>query len=116
MDQISLIRIDGELNFEKHTGNIVNKANRVLGITSKIFDHMDQNIFCHIFNGFVRPQLEYAASIWSPQLVKKKETIENVQRRATKLLSCLSELSYPERLKKIKLPTLAYKRAKGNMI
>ena len=51
---------------KKHIGNTVNKANRVLGITNKTFDHMGQNIFCHISKGFVRPQLECVASIWSP--------------------------------------------------
>ena len=42
--------------------------------------------------------------------VKHKERIENVQRRATKLIPSLSEL------KKLKLPTLAYRRVRGNMI
>ena len=110
------VYIDDELNFEKHIGTIVNKANRVLGITRKTFDHMDQNIFCHIFKGLVRPQLEYASSVWSPHLVKRKETIENVQRRATQLIPGFSELSYPDRLKKLKLPTLAYRRVRGDMI
>ena len=108
--------LDDELNFEKHIGTIVNKANRVLGITRKTFNHMDQNIFCHIFKGLVRPQIEYASSVWSPHLVKQKETIENVQRRATKLIPGFSELSYPDRLKKLKLPTLAYRRVRGDMI
>ena len=36
--------------------------------------------------------------------------IEKVQRRATKLVSSLRELSYEERLRKLKLPTLAYRR------
>ena len=77
---------------------------------------MDQNIFCHIFKRLVRPQLEYASSVWSPHLVKQNETIENVQRRDTKLIPGFSELSYPDRLKKLKLPTLAYRRVRGDMI
>ena len=42
--------------------------------------------------------------------------IEGVQRRATKQLPELSKLSYPERLKKLKLPTLACRRNRGDMI
>ena len=42
--------------------------------------------------------------------------IENVQRRATKLIPILSGLSYEERLKKLKLPTLKYRRLRGDMI
>ena len=69
-----------------------------------------------IFKGLVRPHLEYAAPIWTPHLNKYKEQIENVQRRATKLVPGLNQLSYPERLRKLKLPTLAYRRARGDMI
>ena len=36
--------------------------------------------------------------------------------RATKFIPGCSNLSYPERLKKLKLPTLAYRRTRGDMI
>ena len=48
--------------------------------------------------------------------IKQKESIENVQRCATKLVPGLSELSYPDKLRKLKLPTLAYWRARGDII
>ena len=43
-------------------------------------------------------------------MVKHIESIEGVQRRATKMILKLKHLSYPERLKKLKLPTMAYRR------
>ena len=36
--------------------------------------------------------------------------IEDVQRRATKLIPEIKNLNYPERLRKLKLPTLSYRR------
>ena len=42
--------------------------------------------------------------------------IESVQRRATKQIPGLSKLSYPERLKKLSLPTLSYRRVRSDMI
>ena len=42
--------------------------------------------------------------------------IENSQRRCTRQLPYLKDLSYPERLKKLNLPTLAYRRLRGDMI
>ena len=42
--------------------------------------------------------------------------IENVQIHATKLVDRLRCLSYSERLKKLDLPTLVYRRARGGMI
>ena len=49
-------------------------------------------------------------------MVKHIESIEGVQRRATKMIPELKHLSYPEKLKKPKLPTMAYRRARGDMI
>ena len=49
-------------------------------------------------------------------MVKHIESIEGVQRRATKMIPELKHLSYPKRLKKLKLPTMAYRRARGDMI
>jgi hypothetical protein len=42
--------------------------------------------------------------------------IENIQRRATKLIPGLSDLSYEDRLRPLKLPSLSYRRSRGDMI
>ena len=42
--------------------------------------------------------------------------IENVQKRATKLVDGLSDLDYPDRLRKLDLPTLLYRRSRGGML
>jgi hypothetical protein len=56
--------------------------------------------------------------IQSGSLIKKKhiDKIESVQKRATKQIPRLGNISYPERLKKLRLPTLAYRRIRGDMI
>jgi len=42
--------------------------------------------------------------------------LEKVQKRTTKLVTTLKKLSYSERLKCLKLPTLTYRRNRGDMI
>ena len=42
--------------------------------------------------------------------------IENVQKRATKQLPGMKELPYEERFKVLNLPTLAYRRGRGDLI
>jgi len=42
--------------------------------------------------------------------------LEDVQRRATKMMSGLHELSYPTRLCKLKLPSLVYRRRQGDAV
>ena len=44
------------------------------------------------------------------------ELVEKVQKRATKLIISLKHLPYTERLKQLKLPTLKYRRLRGDMI
>jgi hypothetical protein len=39
-----------------------------------------------------------------------------VQRRATKLIPSLKNLEYADRLRKLKMPTLKYRRYRGDMI
>ena len=64
----------------------------------------------------MRPHLEYGAPVWSPYVGKLAELVENVQRRATKTIPGFFDLSYPARLQKLKLPTMAYRRIRGDMI
>ena len=42
--------------------------------------------------------------------------LENVQKRATKMVDGYANLDYQERLRKLDLPTLVYRRARGDMI
>ena len=41
--------------------------------------------------------------------------IENVQRRATRLVTSLQHLSYPDRLRSLGLPTLEYRRDRADI-
>ena len=73
-------------------------------------------MFVLLFRALVRPILEYAQSVWSPYLKKHIDMIENVQRRSTKVIPGFKNLTYEERLRKLKLPTLKYRRLRGDMI
>ena len=44
------------------------------------------------------------------------DQIDNVQKRATRQLPGFKNLSYPDRLRKLKLPTLCYRRLRGDLI
>ena len=98
------VKFDDSLKFDTHINEIINKANRILGIVRKTFECLDKQIFNYVYKGIIRPHLEYAAPVWSPHTKAQKESIENVQRRATRMVPGLSHLSYPERLEILKLP------------
>lgn len=108
--------IDRDLKFDKHIAACVSKANKIFAIINKTFDYMDAEMFKMLFKSLVRPHLEYAAPIWSPHHEYLKTSIERVQKRATKRIPGFHDLSYPERLRKLSMPTLAYRRVRGDMI
>ena len=110
------VHVDDKLNFEHHIYEKIKKANKILAIIRRTFTRMDGNMFCQLFKGLVRPHLEYAQAVWSPQSKTLIRKLEEVQKRATKLIPGFYNLAYQDRLRKLKLPTLAYRRARGDMI
>ena len=73
-------------------------------------------MFLNLYKSIIRPHLEYATPVWSPLYKKDKIIIENVQRSATKLVATCKNLPYQERLRKLGLPTLEYRRERADMI
>ena len=54
--------------------------------------------------------------IWRPRLIRDIDAVERVQRRATKTVPGISTMTYPDRLQTLRLPSLVYRRARGDMI
>ena len=108
--------IDSKLTFRDHITSKINLANRNLGIIFRTFTFLDTEIFLTLYKSLVRPHLEYATVVWSPLYKKDRIAIENVQRRATRLVRACKNLSYPERLRKLGLPTLEYRRQRADMV
>ena len=73
-------------------------------------------MFIPLYKSLIRPHLEYATVVWNPVLKKDIIAIENVQRRATKLITGFKEKSYENRLKERRIPTLYYRRRWADMI
>ena len=110
------IVFDDELSFREHINCKVKKANSLAGIIRRTFLHMDKIMFKRLFVAIVRPHLEYGAPIWNPYNKDMINIIEKVQRRATRQVEGFRNKTYRERLEDMKLPTLKYRRYRGDMI
>ena len=108
--------IDSNLEFDKHINAKINKANSMFSIIRRSFQFLSQQNFIPLYKSLVRSHLDYASSVWSPYKQKHIDALENVQRWATRQLPTLSKLPYEERLQTLKLPTLAYRRVRGDII
>ena len=77
---------------------------------------MSTNTFITLYKTLVRPHLEYANCVWSPFRQMDIDKLEKVQIRATKMVKHLKKYSYEVRLRFLNLPTLKYRRLRGDMI
>ena len=110
------VLVDNELSFAKHIAAQVGKANRVLGQIRRSFSYLDKDVMRQLFIAFVRPHLEFSNVVWSPHHKKYIDMIERVQRRATKCVPGLRDKTYEERLNVMKLPSLKFRRKRGDFI
>ncbi len=110
------VTFEQNLKFERHITNCVNKAQRTVGLIRRSFDYMDSDMFLVLYKSLVRPILEYSTCVWSPYLMKDIRRLERIQRRATKLVHNISHLEYTDRLKKLGIPTLEYRRKRSDLI
>jgi len=94
----------------------INKTYRMLWLIKRKFNEIDNKAFILLYKHLVRAHLEYNNSVWAQYKRCDIEKLEKVQKRATKLLLGLRKMPYPERLKKLGLPTLIYRRSRGDMI
>ena len=95
---------------------MISKANQRVGMIKRSFSKLNWTGFKVLYKSLVRPILEYCSVIWFPIYKTDALEIEKVQKRATKLLHDLKDLPYPERLRKLNLTTLVYRRQRTDIL
>ena len=109
--QLSLVQSDNDLgvwlsntlNWNTHTDNMVAKAQKMLGLlhrTSRDID--DHTVKCLLYSTWVRSTLEYASPVLSPYKKRNINKIEQVQRRASRLILG-HEVDYKSGLEQLQL-------------
>ncbi len=88
----------------------------MFALLRRSFNFLDEELFLPLYKSLVRVHLDFASTVWAPHKIKHVEQLESVQRRITKQLPGMRDLSYPERLRRLKLPTLSYRRLRGDLI
>ena len=108
--------IDEKVDFHRQAAAAVKKANQVLGLVKRTFATLDKVTLPLLYTSLVRSHLEYGNVVWGPFFKGDIIAVEKIQRRATKMIPGLSQLSYEERLRELKLPSLVHRRRRGDMI
>ena len=92
------------------------KSQPKLGIIRRTLSYIDKEMYLILYKSLVRPHIEHGSNVWSVIYKKGAKQIENVQRRATRILPILRNLTYSKRLKHLGLPSLEYKRLRSDII
>jgi hypothetical protein len=108
--------IDDKLTFRSMIDEKTNKANSMWGMIRRNFNVENKEIARLLFSSLVRPHLEYCNSVWNPFYKIDQDKLERVQRRATKQVPGFRELDYEDRLESMKLPSLKFRRLRGDLI
>ena len=110
------VHVDNDLKFDKHVEIQCGKANKILGMIRRAFTYIDTNSMKHLYTALIRPILEYGHAVTYPRFKKSEILLENVQHRATKMVPELKDLDYEDRLDRMDLQSLYYRRDRGDMV
>ena len=82
--------ITGDLKWNKQVPEISLKANKMLGfVKSTAYAICNQSARKALYLTMVRGQLAYGSQVWARQTISNIQTVERIQRRATKFILSL---------------------------
>jgi len=79
---------DNQLKFHSHVTAVTRKARRLLGLIGS--HSFNFQTLPYLYKAIVRPILEYENIIWEPFYKGDENLIEQIQRKATRLVSVIS--------------------------
>lgn len=83
------IMVTSDLKWNKQVDSVVAKANRMTRLIRKAVVSREKDVIMPLYKALVRPVMEYAVAVWSPQYIGCKKKMEGVQRRCLKII-CLN--------------------------
>ena len=89
------------------------QANYILGCIKRGVASRERELTVPLYSAPVRPHLEYCIQAWGPHYRTDVELLEQVQRKATKMIRGLEHLSYEGRLRELGLVFLGKEKAWG---
>ena len=95
---------------------IASKGYQILGIIRGTITCKEKHLIVPLYKAIFRLHLKYCIEVWRPYRKKDIDKLERIQRRATKMIPDLRDLSYEIRLLQCGLTTLEIRRLRGDQI
>ena len=100
------ILMDKKLDMSQKCALEAQKASSILGHIRREVASREREVIVSLYSALVRPHLKYCIQAWGPQYRKGTKLLEQVQRRAMKIIKKLKHLSYEESLRELSLFSL----------
>ena len=107
------VTFSADMKVSEQCGIAASKGNQILGLI-RTFTCKEKQLIVPLYKAIVRPHLEYCIQAWRPCCKKDIDKLERIQRRATKMIPQLRDLSYESRLLQCGLTTLETRRLRPN--
>ncbi len=104
------VTVSSNMKFSDHCTVIAKKAFRASNLFFLTFKSRNKDFMKKYFTTYIRSLVESSSSVWSPYLLKDIGILEKVQRKFTKRIPGMRNMSYDDRLTSLSLDTLELRR------
>ena len=108
------VTFSADMKVSEQCGIAAWKGNQILGLIRRTITYKEKQVIVPLYKAIVRPHLEYCIQAWRPYRKKNIGKLERIQRRATKMIPELRDLTYENRLLQCGLTALETRRLRGD--
>ena len=110
------ITFSADMKVSERCGIAASNGNQILGLIRRTIMYKEKQLIVPLYKAIIRTHLEYFIQAWRPYRTKDIDKLERIQRRTTKMIPELRDLSYESRLLQCGLTTLENRRLRGDQI